>query len=75
MRVTDAFPTVLYATGLPAAEDFTDRARTELFNEEFSNAVHLRAVRTWGMRAEGEDRASEVDEELVDQLRALGYTD
>ena len=73
LRVIDVPPTLLYAIGLPVAEDFAGRARTELFTEAFRDAHPLQTIPTWGAPTEGENRASEVDEELVDQLRALGY--
>ncbi|MBD3857011.1 MAG: hypothetical protein IFK92_10925, partial [Acidobacteria bacterium] len=44
-----------------------------LFTEAFRDAHPLQTIPTWGAPTEGENRASEVDEELVDQLRALGY--
>ena len=69
----DIPPTVLYAIGLPVAEDFAGRARTEIFAETYRCAHPLRTIPTWGKPVEGENRASAVDEELVDQLRALGY--
>jgi predicted AlkP superfamily phosphohydrolase/phosphomutase len=73
MRVIDVPPTVLYAIGLPVGEDFAGRARTEIFTEAFRSAHPLQTIPTWGKPIEGEHRASAVDEELVDQLRALGY--
>ncbi len=72
-RVIDVPPTLLYAIGLPVAEDFAGRALTELFTENFRTTHPLQTIPTWGAPTEGENRASEVDEELVDQLRALGY--
>jgi hypothetical protein len=71
--VIDVSPTVLYAIGLPAADDFAGQARTEIFSKAFRNAHPLQTIPTWGAPTEGENRASDVDEELVDQLRALGY--
>ena len=73
LRVVDVPPTVLYAIGLPVAEDFAGRARTEVFSEAFRTTHPLQTIPTWGNPTEGENRASAVDEELVDQLRALGY--
>ena len=73
LRVIDVPPTVLYAIGLPVAEDFAGHARTELFTEAFRSTRLLQTIPTWGAPTEAENRASEVDEELVDQLRALGY--
>jgi len=73
LRVIDVPPTVLYAIGLPVAEDFAGRARTELFTGAFRDTHSPQTIPTWGKRKEGVGRASAVDEELVDQLRALGY--
>ena len=73
LRIIDVPPTLLYAIGLPVAEDFAGRALTELFTETFRATHSLQTIPTWGAPTEGENRASEVDEELVDQLRALGY--
>ena len=71
----DMPPTILYAIGLPVADDFSGRARTELFTAAFRDAHALQTISTWGRRPEGEHRPSDVDKELVDQLRALGYID
>jgi predicted AlkP superfamily phosphohydrolase/phosphomutase len=73
LRVIDVPPTVLYAIGLPVADDFAGRARTEIFTEAFRNAHAVQRIPSWGAPTEGENRASAVDEELIDQLRALGY--
>ena len=73
LRVIDVPPTLLYAIGLPVAEDFAGRARTELFTGPFRDAHPLQTIPTWGAPTEGVGRSSDVDEELVDQLRALGY--
>jgi predicted AlkP superfamily phosphohydrolase/phosphomutase len=73
LRVIDVPPTVLYAIGLPVAEDFAGRARTEIFSEGFRRTHPLQTIPTWGEPKESVGRSSAVDEELVDQLRALGY--
>jgi predicted AlkP superfamily phosphohydrolase/phosphomutase len=72
-RVIDIPPTVLHAIGLPVGEDFAGRVMTEIFTASFVASHPLRTIPTWGERVEGDNRASEVDDELVDQLRALGY--
>lgn len=69
----DITPTLLYALGLPVAEDFDGKARTRLFRAEFREAHPLRTVPSWGEAEEGAATASEIDEELKDELRALGY--
>ncbi len=73
LRVIDVPPTVLYAIGLPVAEDFAGRVRTEIFTDAFRRAHPVQQIPTWGEPVEGENRASDVDEELLEQLRALGY--
>jgi hypothetical protein len=55
------------------ADDFAGRARTELFTTAFRNAHALQSIPTWGAPTEGQNRASDIDEELLEQLRALGY--
>lgn len=74
IHVHDIAPTILYGLGLPVAEDFAGRPRTELFNPEFRRAHPLRSIRTWGKRQEGGSaRSSKADAELLNELRALGY--
>lgn len=74
IHVHDVAPTILYGLGLPVAEDFAGRPRTELFDAEFRRTHPLRSVRTWGKRQEGgAARSSKADAELLNELRALGY--
>ncbi len=73
LRVHDMAPTILYALGLPVAEDFAGKAQTQLFNGEFRGAHPLRTIQTWGSRQSGEARTSKEDEKLLNQLRSLGY--
>jgi predicted AlkP superfamily phosphohydrolase/phosphomutase len=74
IHIHDIAPTILYGLGLPVAEDFAGRAWTELFDEEFRRSHPLRKVPSWGVRGEGgRARSSEADEELLNELRALGY--
>lgn len=71
----DITPTLLFGLGLPVAEDFDGKARTRLFNADFRQTHPLRTVPSWGESVESTATASEVDEELKDELRALGYID
>jgi arylsulfatase A-like enzyme len=74
IHVHDIAPTILYALGLPVAEDFAGRPRMALFNAEFRRAHPLRTIRTWGKRQEGGTaKSSKADQELINELRALGY--
>jgi predicted AlkP superfamily phosphohydrolase/phosphomutase len=74
-RVICVPPTVLRAIGLPVAADFAGQTMTEIFTDAFLESHPAHRTPTWGEPISGENRASAVDEELVDQLRALGYLD
>ncbi|HEY2295968.1 MAG TPA: alkaline phosphatase family protein [Thermoanaerobaculia bacterium] len=74
IHIHDMAPTILYALGLPAGEDFAGRARTELFTEGFRRGRPLRTIKSWGTRQETAGaRSSKADEILLDELRSLGY--
>lgn len=74
IHIHDIAPTLLYGLGLPVAEDFVGRPRTALFDADFRRSRPLRTIKTWGARQEGgRAKASEADQELLDELRALGY--
>jgi predicted AlkP superfamily phosphohydrolase/phosphomutase len=73
MSVVDVAPTILYALGLPVADDFAGKARTELFTESFRSRRRLRAIPSWGTMASWRVETSPVDAKIVDELRALGY--
>ena len=71
----DITPTLLYALGLPVAQDFDGRPRTELFTHEFRRTHPVRTIESWGTRETGTATTSEADEQLMEELRALGYLD
>ena len=74
IHVHDMAPTILYALGLPVGRDFAGRARTELFRDELRRGQPLRTIETWGTRqGSGGARSSKADEDLLNQLRSLGY--
>lgn len=73
IRVHDITPTLLYGLGLPVAESFAGKPRTDLFSEEFREAHPVRKIRTWGTRRSAGARASKEDQKLLEELRALGY--
>jgi predicted AlkP superfamily phosphohydrolase/phosphomutase len=74
IHIHDIAPTILYGLGLPVAEDFAGRPWPALFTAEFRRTHPLRKVPSWGVREEGgRARASGADEELLNELRALGY--
>ncbi len=71
----DITPTLLFGLGLPVAEDFDGKVRKLLFRKEFRERHPLISIPTWGEIEPGEAAASEIDEELKKELRALGYID
>lgn len=73
IRIHDVAPTLLYGLGLPVARDFAGRAWRELYTRAFRRGVSLAEIDSWGTRAGEGAATSAVDEELVDELRALGY--
>jgi predicted AlkP superfamily phosphohydrolase/phosphomutase len=74
IHIHDVAPTLLYGLGLPVAEDFAGRPRMELFDAEFRRAHPLRTIRSWGVLKEGgAARTSPADEDLLNELRSLGY--
>ena len=75
IRIHDMAPTMLYALGLPVAEDFAGRAWVELFDEDFRGRHPLRTIASWGAEDEGFASPSTHDQQLIDELRALGYLD
>jgi len=75
MHIHDITPTLLYGLGLPVAEDFAGRAWEELYSASYRQARPLRTIESWGTLGESEAVASTADEEILDDLRALGYID
>jgi predicted AlkP superfamily phosphohydrolase/phosphomutase len=73
INVHDVAPTILYGLGLPVAEDFAGRPRTQLFTADFRRDHPLRTIRSWGKRLGGAARSSPADRKLLDELRSLGY--
>jgi predicted AlkP superfamily phosphohydrolase/phosphomutase len=69
----DITPTILYSLGLPVAEDFDGRVRTEIFTDDFRERFPPKTIPTWGVRDRREAPDSQADEELLEELRALGY--
>lgn len=73
--IHDITPTLLYALGLPIAEDFAGHVSSDLFRESFRARHPRRTIDTWGTLDERETVRSPADAELMDELRALGYLD
>jgi predicted AlkP superfamily phosphohydrolase/phosphomutase len=74
INVHDMTPTLLYALGLPVADDFAGQPRKDLFAADFQRRMPVRTLKSWGKRKGVVGaRPSEVDGKLLDELRSLGY--
>jgi len=71
--VHDITPTLLFGLGLPVAEDFDGEAYPQLFREDFRKRHPLRKIKSWGVRKAENGQASKADDQLLDELRSLGY--
>ncbi len=73
--VTDVGPTVLYALGIPIADDLKGHALTALFAPSFRSAHAVRAVSTYGSRGATNRPGSgqPLDREMIERMRSLGY--
>lgn len=73
ISIHDITPTVLYAMGLPVAQDMAGRAWVEVFTPEFRSANPLKTVPTYGkINATGTVSAQDEDK-MLEELRELGY--
>jgi len=78
--VYDIAPTILRALGFPAADDQTGRALDEIFTPEFAAAAPRRTIpsydryfHSWKMAALAAEGIDDLDEQMQERLRALGY--
>jgi hypothetical protein len=75
-RVHDIMPTVMALLGLPVAKDLDGRILRETFQDAFFDEKPVSFVETYGPRVvpvRAESVIPSLDEELLDQLRAIGY--
>lgn len=73
IRIHDIAPTLLYGLGLPVAESFAGKPRTDLFSPDFRDDHPVRTIPSWGTRRSTGARTSKEDAKLLEELRALGY--
>jgi predicted AlkP superfamily phosphohydrolase/phosphomutase len=79
-HVLDLAPMILHLQGLPVARDMPGGVFTEAFNDEFRAAVPIRQVATYEVgprqRADGAPKVDpELDADMIQKLKALGYID
>jgi predicted AlkP superfamily phosphohydrolase/phosphomutase len=75
-RVHDITPTILAMFRLPVAKDLDGRILEETFREGFLRDNPISFVETYGPRSvpvRSDGAIPSLDEELVEQLRAIGY--
>jgi predicted AlkP superfamily phosphohydrolase/phosphomutase len=74
-RAVDLAPTVMHLLGGPAARDAEGIVRVDLLAREWREAHPVRYVESWGTREEPETGAiaTQADERIREELRALGY--
>lgn len=73
ISVLDITPTVLYGLGLPVAKDFAGKAWTNLYTGAYQSKVPLKTVPTYGTRKSTGPTESADQDEMLQQLRELGY--
>ena len=74
--IYDFLPTLLYLTGLPAAGDMKGKVLTDAMKPEYVRAHPVRHISSYGLRKQqkaGEPPESNVDEDIKEELRSLGY--
>jgi predicted AlkP superfamily phosphohydrolase/phosphomutase len=73
--VFDILPTLLYAIGLPTAQDMDGRVLTDVFDQEYLNRKPVELIRSYedGKRRKPSERNSAADEKLLEEFKALGY--
>jgi hypothetical protein len=75
-RLEDVAPTLLSALGVPVSRELPGRTLGELFPVAFAARHETRTVASYGRRdgaATPPARARELDEEMRERLRSLGY--
>jgi predicted AlkP superfamily phosphohydrolase/phosphomutase len=68
-------PTMLYGLGLPVAEDFDGSVTPELYSAAFRAAHPVETVPSYGARSATAVSTSAADDDMVDELRTLGYVE
>ncbi len=71
----DITPTLLYLENIPAAHDMDGKILVDAFTQEFlkKNTPELVVSHDKGLKKKGEAIESEMDEEVLEDLKTLGY--
>jgi predicted AlkP superfamily phosphohydrolase/phosphomutase len=75
--VYDIAPTVLTLFGLPVARDMSGKPLLSAISEEFTETHPVEYIDTYeiGERSPGDPISSPIDDQLKEELKALGYID
>lgn len=72
--IFDVCPTVLYLLGIPVGKDMDGRVLTEAIDPKELTLRPVSWVETWDLGNRGRDaRPSPIDDQILDELRSLGY--
>lgn len=73
--IYDITPTLLYLFGLPVSEDMDGRVLVEAFEDEFNKKRKVRFIPSYGVwsRSEEAKKPRELDKEVLEDLKSLGY--
>lgn len=73
--IYDFLPTFLQMAGLPPGKDMPGKVLTDALTPEFLSANPEKRIPTYGLRdtVAKEESSQDVDEEIREELRALGY--
>ena len=69
-------PTLLWVTGHPQARDFRGRPLSEYLTDRFANSATIPSIASYGdvLAVEHDELgATAEDEEILEELRSLGY--
>jgi Type I phosphodiesterase / nucleotide pyrophosphatase len=69
----DIAPTVLHLVGLPVSRELTGQVLEAALAADFRTQHPVRYVPSFGPRARGRARESRFDEQMLEELRSLGY--
>jgi predicted AlkP superfamily phosphohydrolase/phosphomutase len=75
VHIYDITPTLLYLFGLPLGEDMDGRVIVEAFDDGFNKSRKIRYIPSYGAPSKSEEgkKPRELDKEVLEDLRSLGY--
>lgn len=73
--IYDITPTILYMFGLPVGEDMDGHVLLDAFQDDFNKRRKIRFVASYGAPTKSDEakKPRELDKEVLEDLRSLGY--